>query len=59
MGEWFKDRVKERSTWRGLAILAGLAGVAVDPVQIEMIGMGVAGALATVEAVTQDKPVNG
>ncbi|WP_261840903.1 hypothetical protein [Aliamphritea ceti] len=56
MFDWLKDRAKERSTWRGLAILAGMAGVAVDPTQVEMIGYGVAGAIGAVETITQDKP---
>lgn len=49
--EWFKERLKERSTWRGLALLGGALGVAVDPALIETIGVIVAGSIATTETV--------
>ena len=55
MFEWLKERAKERSTWRGLAILAGVAGFAVDPAQVEMIGYGVAGAIGVIETASADK----
>lgn len=52
--KWFKDRLKEKSTWRGLAILAGVCGVAVDPLQMEMIGSGVVGAIGLIETVAAE-----
>lgn len=51
MWEWAKERLKERSTWRGLAILGGVVGVGIDPMLIEQIGMGVAASIAVTESV--------
>lgn len=36
-----KTYAKQPSTWRGLAILLAIAGVAVDPATLEQVGMGV------------------
>lgn len=43
------NKLKEPSTWRGLAILVGAVGAGIDPAAIEVIGAGVAGALGMVE----------
>lgn len=56
MNKWLKERAQERSTWRGLALLAGMAGFAIDPAQAEVIGAGVMTAIGIVETVTKDKP---
>lgn len=45
--KWLKDRMKERSTWRGLAVLGMVAGVNIDPTQVEAIVTG-AGAIVAV-----------
>lgn len=52
MGIFWKDRIKEPSTWRGLAMLgtgtAALFGIAISPEQTEAViaaGMAVTGAI--------------
>lgn len=42
-------RLKEPSTFRGLAILAGLGGIAIDPAQVNAIGAAVAAIIALIE----------
>lgn len=42
-------RLKEPSTFRGLAILAGLAGVTIDPAQVNAIAAAVAAVLGLIE----------
>lgn len=49
--KWLKNRLKERSTWRGLSIMAGVLGVGVDPALIQEIGVGVGAAIAVTESV--------
>ncbi len=51
---WLKERLKEKSTWRGLAVLAGLLGYAVDPMQVEAVITGVGAAVALVETVSAE-----
>jgi hypothetical protein len=35
LGKFLKDRLKEKSTWSGLAVLGLLVGV--DPVKVDMV----------------------
>jgi hypothetical protein len=42
-------RLKEPSTFRGLAILAGLFGLAIDPAQVNAIAAAVAAVIALIE----------
>ena len=42
-------RLKEPSTFRGLAILAGLFGYAIDPAQVNAIAAAVAAVIALIE----------
>jgi hypothetical protein len=42
-------RLKEPSTFRGLAILSGLAGIAIDPNQVNAIGAAVAAVIGLIE----------
>ena len=42
-------RLKEPSTFRGLAILAGLGGIAIDPAQVNAIAAAVAAIIALIE----------
>ena len=42
-------RLKEPSTYRGLAILAGLGGIAVDPSQVNAIAAFVAAVIGLIE----------
>ena len=43
------SRLKEPSTFRGLAILAGLVGVTIDPAQVNAIAAAVAGIIGLIE----------
>ena len=47
--EWILDRLKEKSTWRGLASLVGLFGVIVAPDQLELIGAGIVAIIGIIE----------
>ena len=49
-------RLKEPSTFRGLAILAGLAGVTIDPAQVNAIAAAVAAVLGLIEVFRREKP---
>lgn len=46
--------LKQASTWRGLALLAGVFGVAIDPAALEVVGAGVVAALGVVEVVRNE-----
>ena len=43
------QRLKEPSTFRGLAILAGLCGYAIDPAQLQAISSAVVAAIGLIE----------
>jgi hypothetical protein len=45
----FLSHLKQPSTFRGLAILAGLGGIAVDPAQVNAIAAAVAAIIALIE----------
>lgn len=46
--------LKQASTWRGLALLAGVFGVAIDPTALEAVGAGVVAAIGVIEVVRND-----
>ena len=46
---YFLSRVKEPSTWRGLAVMLGALGVGVNPEAVNQIGAAVGAAIAAVE----------
>jgi hypothetical protein len=48
-------RLKEPSTFRGLAILAGLGGIAIDPAQVNAIATAVAAVLGLIEVFRKEK----
>jgi hypothetical protein len=48
-------RLKEPSTFRGLAILAGLGGIALDPAQVNAIAAAVAAVLGLIEVFRKEK----
>jgi hypothetical protein len=48
-------RLKEPSTFRGLAILAGLGGIAIDPAQVNAIATAVAAVIALIEVFRKEK----
>jgi len=48
-------RLKEPSTFRGLAILAGLGGIAIDPTQVNAIAAAVTAVIALIEVFRKEK----
>lgn len=52
------DRLREPSTWRGLIIIAGLAGYTTTPDQVDAIMSVVAGLVALVDVFTDEKRGN-
>ncbi len=53
---WLLDRAKERSTWMGLFSLAGAIGWAITPENKEIIVTAAVAVVATIAAMTRDKP---
>ena len=49
------SRLKEPSTFRGLAILAGLGGIALDPAQFNAIAAAVAAVFGLIEVFRKEK----
>lgn len=49
------SRLKEPSTFRGLAILAGIGGIAIDPAQVNAIASAVAAVLGLIEVFRKEK----
>lgn len=51
MMEWFLERLKEPSSWRGLSMLLTAGGLAISPAHIEIIltsGFAIVGAIGAV-----------
>lgn len=48
-------QLKQPSTFRGLAILAGLAGVTIDPAQVNAIAAAVAAVLGLIEVFRDER----
>ena len=48
-------RLKEPSTFRGLAILAGLGGYVLDPSQVNAIASAVAAVIGLIEVFRKEK----
>lgn len=55
--EFWKDRLKERSTYRGIFIALGVIGVKLNPDQIEAIITALCSVWAVVEVLSKDKNV--
>ena len=49
------SRLKEASTYRGLAVLAGAAGVAISPSLTVAIGTAVAAVLGLIEVIRSER----
>jgi hypothetical protein len=49
------SRLKEPSTFRGLAILAGLGGIAIDPAQVNAIAALTAAVIGLIEVFRKEK----
>ncbi len=54
--QWFFDRLKEPSTWRGLSLLLAASGVTVAPELIYQIGAAVVAILGAVEIARKETP---
>lgn len=52
--KWIKDRLKEKSTYHGLTLLAGSFGLIIDPSLLEMVGTGIIGAMGLIETVSRE-----
>lgn len=50
-----KDRLKEPSTFKGIAVLLGVLGISVDPQQITAIATAVAGVIGLIEVFRKEK----
>ena len=48
-GQWISQRLREPSTWKGLAVLAGVAGVNINPDLVVQIGSAVAMVIGSIE----------
>jgi hypothetical protein len=48
-------KLKEPSTYRGLAILGGIAGISLDPSAWEAIGTAVAAVIGLIEVFRKEK----
>ena len=51
------QRLKEPSTFRGLAILAGLCGYAIDPAQLNAISSAVVAAIGMIEVFRREPKI--
>jgi len=51
------QRLKEPSTFRGLAILAGLCGYAIDPAQINAISSAVVAVIGLIEVFRREPKI--
>ena len=51
------QRLKEPSTFRGLAILAGLCGYAIDPAQLNAISSAVVAVLGLIEVFRREPKI--
>ena len=51
---WILDRLKEKSTWRGLAFLAGALGIGIAPSLVLDIGALVTGFLGAIDVVSKE-----
>lgn len=51
---WIIERLKEPSTWKGLSLLLGVAGVAVDPALVVEVGMAVGTIIGAIDVVRKE-----
>lgn len=49
--EIFKNYLTQSSTWKGLSLLAGLAGYTIAPGLFELVSMGVVGGIGIYETI--------
>ena len=56
MLDWCAARAREPSTWRGLAALAGLAGIALSPDEWQAIAGAATALIAAIEVFRKESP---
>lgn len=54
MNETIKRYAKMPSTWRGLALLLGAFGIAIEPQMIEAVAAGVTAVIGIIETARED-----
>ncbi len=54
MGEWLKERLREKSTWRGVVLLLSSAGL-VSPVGAEAVVSVVVALLGAVDVLVSER----
>lgn len=52
---YIADRLKEASTWKGIATLSGVLGLTLSPQHWETIGSAVVGIIAAIEVFRKEK----
>jgi hypothetical protein len=57
--DWIINRLKEKSTYTGLSLLAGVAGYAIAPGAFELICMGVVSLHGIIETVSEEPEKQG
>lgn len=55
MMDWIIERMQEASTWKGVSLLLGVAGIAVDPALVVEIGMAVGTIIGAIDVVRKEK----
>lgn len=53
--QWFLDRATEPSTWKGIALLIGALGFAVDAAKIDQIGLIVGTVVGLIDVIRKEK----
>lgn len=53
--DWIIERLQEQSTWKGITLLLGVAGVAVDPSLVMEIGMAVGTIIGAINVARKEK----
>lgn len=55
MKDWLKDRLKEKSTYRGLTLILAAFGVAIDPATAEAIAVGAVAIAGVIEGAPDER----
>lgn len=55
MKQYVQERLSEPSTWRGLSLLLGCFGIAIDPSLLLQIGTGVASVISMTQIFSHEK----
>lgn len=53
--DWIIERMQEASTWKGVSLLLGVVGVAVDPALVTQIGMAVGTIIGAIDVIRKEK----